>query len=53
MKITPRGVLRAVPALIVVIVVAVWAFSYHSFEFRGGSGIRDLGFFHTHATVPK
>jgi hypothetical protein len=45
MKITGRRVLTMVPILIAVLVVAVWTFSYHSFEFKGGMGIRDSGFF--------
>ena len=39
-----RHVLKAVSVLTAV-VVALWAFSYHSFEFKGGMGIHDSGFF--------
>jgi len=43
--------LTTVPIIIGVLVVAVWAFGYHPFEFKGGIGIRDSGFFRTHATM--
>lgn len=45
MNIRSHGALRVVPALIVVVVLAVWAFSYHSFEFKGGIAIHDSGLF--------
>jgi hypothetical protein len=45
MTITSRPVLITVPVVIVVLIIAVWAFSYHSFEFKGGVGIRDSGVF--------
>ena len=45
MKITGRRVLTFVPILIVFLVGALWVFSYHSFQFTGGMGIRDSGFF--------
>jgi|SRR5450432_601461 len=41
MKTTARRVLIALS----LVVFAVWAFSYHSFEFKGGVGILDSGFF--------
>jgi hypothetical protein len=37
-----KGVLISV--CIVALVLAVWAISYHTFEFRGGIGVRDSGF---------
>lgn len=45
MKITARRVLMTAPILIVALAVMIWAFSYHAFEFKGGVGIRDSGFF--------
>lgn len=45
MKVTGKRVLISVPILIVVLVLTMWAFSYHTFEFKGGIGIRDTGFF--------
>ena len=45
MKVTGRRVLiKMVPILIAVLVAMVWAFSYHTFEFKGGISIRDTGF---------
>ena len=44
MKIAVRRALMVVSVLMAFLVVAVWAFSYHSFEFKGGMGIRDSGF---------
>jgi hypothetical protein len=41
---TLRGV-AIVAILIATVVVTVWAISYHPFEFKGGMGIRDSGFF--------
>src|SRR5271169_6341102 len=41
---TAKRVLILVAAL-AVIIVAVIVFSYHSFEFKGGVGILDSGFF--------
>jgi hypothetical protein len=35
---------RVLMALLL-LVLAVWAFSYHSFEFKGGLGVSDTGFF--------
>jgi hypothetical protein len=40
-----KTVLRAIAAFIVALVVGVWTFGYHSFEFKGGLRIRDSGFF--------
>jgi hypothetical protein len=45
MKITMKRVLTRLPILIAVLVVSVWAFSYHRFEFKGGVGVWDSGFF--------
>src|SRR5882762_1229303 len=40
MKTTAGRVLMA----LLLLVLAVWAFSYHSFEFKGGLGVSDTGF---------
>src|SRR5260370_33598720 len=45
MRITGRSVLMMAPVLIAALAVAIWAFSYSAFEFKGGVGIRDSGFF--------
>jgi hypothetical protein len=45
MKIAARRGLMMVPVFIAALVVAVWVFSYHSFEFKGGVGVRDSGVF--------
>jgi len=44
-RIAARRVLIVVSALVVTLVVTVWAIGYHTFEFKGGTGIRDSGFF--------
>jgi len=45
MKIPWKRVLMTVPILIGAFVVVLWALSYHTFEFKGGIGVRDSGFF--------
>jgi hypothetical protein len=45
MKIAARRGLMMVPVFIAALVVAVWVFSYRSFEFKGGVGVRDSGVF--------
>ncbi|MGO8815724.1 MAG: hypothetical protein ACLQVG_13825 [Terriglobia bacterium] len=45
-KITFRRALIGIPIFMAVIVVAVWAFSYHPSEFNGGVGIIDSGLFY-------
>ena len=45
MTISGRRALIVVPILIVVLFAIMWALSYHTFEFKGGIGIRDAGFF--------
>lgn len=45
MKVTGRYVLVGVPAFVVVLLLAIWALSYHSSEFKGGLDIRDSGYF--------
>lgn len=42
---TSKRVLISVSVFISVLVLAVWALSYHTFEFKGGMGIRDSGIF--------
>jgi hypothetical protein len=44
-KIRPMHVLLAFAALVFVIAGCLWAFGYHTFEFKGGIGISDNGFF--------
>ena len=45
MKVTSKRVLTRVAVFIAVLVAAAWALSYHRFEFKGGIGVRDTGFF--------
>lgn len=45
MKVTSRHLLIGVSALVVILIVAIWAYSYHASEFKGGLGIRDSGYF--------
>jgi hypothetical protein len=44
MKKSTRALLVVV-AVVLAIAVSLWACSYHTFEFKGGVGIRDSGFF--------
>jgi hypothetical protein len=45
MKSAPKRVLLACAVLIIAILGGFWAFGYHTFEFNGGIGISDNGFF--------
>ena len=45
MKIPWKRVLAAVPILVGVFVLVLWTLGYHRFEFKGGVGVRDSGFF--------
>jgi hypothetical protein len=42
---TLRRALKLASVLIIVLIIVLWTFSYHSFEFKGGLGIHDSGFF--------
>jgi hypothetical protein len=45
MKITPKRVLLACAVFVIAIMGGFWAFGYHTFEFKGGIGVSDNGFF--------
>src|SRR5437899_10217188 len=45
MKTTSKRVLISILACVGVLVLAGWALSYHTSEFKGGIGMRDSGFF--------
>jgi len=41
----PTRALLVVVAVVLAIAISLWAFSYHTFEFKGGVDIHDSGFF--------
>jgi hypothetical protein len=45
MAVTRKRVLKTVPAILVVLVLAVWSLSYHPSQFKGGIAVCDSGFF--------